>query len=109
MKSGIYFYLTPTFSYLLFEMEPLRGSIMPRIDVDGMSCAVCVGHVEKAIRGVPGIDAVSVNLAAGNASYSGDVDVDDVMMAVNKSGYVATKPTNYFQKWSSEKSKAKKA
>ena len=49
---------------------------MPRIDVDGMSCAVCVGHVEKAIRGVPGIDAVSVNLAAGNASYSGDVDVD---------------------------------
>ena len=90
-------------------MEPLRGSIMPRIDVDGMSCAVCVGHVEKAIRGVPGIDAVSVNLAAGNASYSGDVDVDDVMMAVNKSGYVATKPSNYFQKWSSEKIKAKKS
>ena len=90
-------------------MEPLRGSSMPRIDVDGMSCAVCVGHVEKAIRGVPGIDAVSVNLAAGNASYSGDVDVDDVMMAVNKSGYVATKPSNYFQKWSSEKRKAKKS
>lgn len=90
-------------------MQPLRGSCMPRIDVDGMSCAVCVGHVEKAIRGVHGIDAVSVNLAAGNASYSGDADVEDVMMAVNESGYVASKPSNYFQKWSSEKSKANKS
>ena len=35
--------------------------------VGGMSCASCVGRVERAIAAVPGVDAVSVNLATERA------------------------------------------
>jgi P-type Cu+ transporter len=33
-----------------------------------MSCASCAGRVEKALRGVPGVEEASVNLATGRAS-----------------------------------------
>ena len=37
----------------------------PRLDVgiSGMTCGSCVGRVERAIRAVPGVAEVSVNLA----------------------------------------------
>ncbi|WP_126173995.1 heavy metal translocating P-type ATPase [Altericroceibacterium xinjiangense] len=40
------------------------------IPVEGMSCASCVGRVERAIRGVPGVSEVSVNLATERAEVS---------------------------------------
>jgi Cu+-exporting ATPase len=33
------------------------------LPIEGMTCASCVGRVEKALRGVPGVVGVSVNLA----------------------------------------------
>ncbi|AWN37602.1 heavy metal translocating P-type ATPase [Methylobacterium radiodurans] len=36
--------------------------------VEGMSCAACVGRVERALGRLPGASAVSVNLATGRAS-----------------------------------------
>jgi len=33
-----------------------------RLSVSGMSCASCVGRVEKALGEVPGLSNVSVNL-----------------------------------------------
>ena len=38
------------------------------IPVKGMTCASCVKHVEKALRGVQGVDDVAVNLATGRAT-----------------------------------------
>ena len=81
---------------------------MGRIDIDGMTCAVCVTRVEKAIRSVAGIESISVNLAAGTANFSGQINIDEVIEAVNSSGYLATKPVNYFQRWTGEKEKSKK-
>ncbi|MFV0244979.1 MAG: heavy metal translocating P-type ATPase [Qingshengfaniella sp.] len=55
----------------------------------GMTCASCVGRVEKAIARVPGVKGVSVNLATERA----EVDYDDpaarpsVLDAVEKAGY----------------------
>ena len=40
--------------------------------VRGMHCAACVGKVERALRGVPGVDAASVNLATERAAVEGD-------------------------------------
>ena len=80
---------------------------MARIDIDGMTCAVCVGHVEKAIRSVTGIESVSVNLAAGTASFSGDVNTIEVIDAINSSGYIATEPIDFFKKWELQKVKSR--
>ena len=38
------------------------------IPVEGMTCAACVSHVESAIKGVPGVTRVSVNLATEQAA-----------------------------------------
>ncbi|MDR3670629.1 MAG: cation-translocating P-type ATPase [Holophaga sp.] len=38
--------------------------------VEGMTCASCVKRVEKALAGVPGVDAVRVNLATEEATVS---------------------------------------
>ena len=38
------------------------------LPIEGMSCASCVGRVEKAIRAIDGVGAVSVNLATARAS-----------------------------------------
>ncbi len=39
-----------------------------RIEVEGMSCASCVGRVERALAAVPGVRDASVNLATQSAS-----------------------------------------
>jgi len=33
------------------------------LDIGGMTCASCVGRVEKALRRIPGVIAADVNLA----------------------------------------------
>jgi Cu+-exporting ATPase len=58
--------------------------------VSGMSCAGCVGRVEKALRGVPGVLSVSVNLAAERATVehlAGTVEATDLVRAVEGAGY----------------------
>jgi copper chaperone CopZ len=37
------------------------------LPVEGMSCASCVGRVERALKAVPGVLDASVNLAAERA------------------------------------------
>lgn len=47
---------------------------MQRIEirVDGMSCASCVGRIEKALMGEPGVAESQVNLATGKATVEFD-------------------------------------
>jgi P-type Cu+ transporter len=59
-------------------------------DVSGMTCASCVGRVEKALRKVPGVLDVSVNLATERARVEylpGVVEVRDFERAVEGAGY----------------------
>lgn len=68
------------------------------LDVDGMTCASCVFRVEKALKKLPGVEAVSVNLATEKASirYLPGQQVSKEQYAqlaidtVEKSGYQAT-------------------
>ncbi|TVP89563.1 MAG: copper-translocating P-type ATPase [Thioalkalivibrio sp.] len=69
-----------------------RSRITRTLDlpVTGMSCASCVARVEDAIRSVPGVAAVSVNLATGKARVELDgADPAAVVAAVEDAGYEA--------------------
>jgi Cu+-exporting ATPase len=59
--------------------------------VEDMSCASCVGRVEKALLKVPGVTAVSVNLATERATVErlASVPVSALVAAVGKAGYAA--------------------
>ena len=61
------------------------------LQIGGMSCASCVGRVEKALAKVPGVAAVSVNLATEKASVQAlpTVTAAALTAAVEKAGYTA--------------------
>ena len=61
------------------------------VSVEGMSCASCVGRVEKAIAAVPGVVAARVNLAAGSlqADLAPDGSSEAVISALAEAGYPA--------------------
>ena len=63
------------------------------LDIQGMTCASCVGRVEKALRRVPGVEDVSVNLATERAHVKlveGAASLDALIAAVTKAGYQAS-------------------
>lgn len=59
------------------------------LPIEGMSCASCVSHVEKALSKVLGVKQVSVNLATEMASVSSDqaTAFSTLITAVEKAGY----------------------
>lgn len=56
-----------------------------------MSCASCVGKVEKALAGIPGVDQVSVNLATAEARVQGQGHLPTLglLEAVHRVGFEA--------------------
>ena len=59
------------------------------LNVDGMTCASCVGRVERALKAVPGVTEASVNLATERATVHGSAAAEDLLAAVAKAGYSA--------------------
>ena len=59
------------------------------LPVEGMTCASCVGRVEKALAKVPGVARATVNLAteAAALSLSQRVATAALTAAVEKAGY----------------------
>ena len=64
-----------------------------RIGIEGMTCASCVGRVEKALAKVPGVRAASVNLATEAAEVETDqgVTLATLVESITTAGY--TVPT----------------
>ncbi len=63
--------------------------------VRGMHCAACVGKVEKALGGVPGVESAQVNLATEQATIAYDparIDVARLREAVAAAGYELVEP-----------------
>ncbi len=58
-------------------------------NVTGMSCASCVARIEKALRAVPGVSSVAVNLATEKATVRAvpDISLGTLSAAVEKAGY----------------------
>ena len=60
--------------------------------IEGMTCSNCAGRVEKALRGVPGVIEVNVNLAIERADVrvrSDSTDIQALAAAVSAAGYRA--------------------
>ena len=68
------------------------------IKIDGMSCASCVGRVERVLAAVPGVDKVSVNLATEIARVESAQPVDFAVLAqaIDKAGYQASQAEPLF-------------
>ncbi len=60
--------------------------------IDGMTCASCVGRVERALLKVPGVRSAAVNLASERAHVEvlGPPDPAALIQAVGAAGYHAT-------------------
>lgn len=58
--------------------------------VTGMTCAACQGHVERAVKKVPGVSKVSVSLLTNSMIIEGTAGEDAVVRAVEKAGYGAS-------------------
>ncbi|AVR97957.1 heavy metal translocating P-type ATPase [Pseudoduganella armeniaca] len=71
----------------------MTETITPTASLDlriaGMSCASCVGRVEKALRAVPGVTDASVNLATETARVAGSAPAQALRAAVEQAGYEA--------------------
>ncbi|QPE17245.1 cadmium-translocating P-type ATPase [Providencia rettgeri] len=65
------------------------------LPVEGMTCASCVGRVEKALKAVINIDTAIVNLATERAdiTFKGHVDPDAAVRAIESSGYKVREET----------------
>lgn len=59
------------------------------LSIQGMTCASCVGRVEKALRALPGVTDATVNLATERARVHGSVDSDALIAAIASAGYKA--------------------
>ena len=57
----------------------------------GMSCAACSAHVEKAVRAVPGVTTVMVNLLTNSMTVEGSASESDIVSAVVRAGYGASR------------------
>jgi len=65
-------------------------------DVEGMTCAACVKHVEKALAKTEGVISANVNLATESARVSyieGVADFGSMAAAVKKGGYTLKRRT----------------
>jgi len=65
-----------------------------QLSIGGMTCASCVGRVERALTRVPGVESAEVNLATETAQIRmlRGVDVAALTAAVAKAGYRASLP-----------------
>ena len=67
---------------------PKEENDMTNLKITGMMCQHCKAHVEEALRAVPGVTEVTVDLEGGNAKVAGG-DPAAMIEAVKAAGYQA--------------------
>ena len=60
---------------------------MTTVKIKGMSCPHCAGSTKKALEAIKGISNVQINLAQGEATFDGEVDLQSVKEAITKIGF----------------------
>lgn len=60
-----------------------------KFNIEGMTCAACQAHVDKAVRKVEGVKDVNVNLLTNSmvVDFDDNLDVNKINEAVDKAGY----------------------
>lgn len=59
------------------------------LSIEGMTCASCVGRVERALKVIPGVTQAVVNLATERATVHGTADAAALIAAIEDAGYDA--------------------
>ncbi len=77
-------------------MQHPKSMQTTKLNVSGMTCGACVGHVTRALSSVPGVDKVDVSLSENIADVKFDearVSMATLRTAIQSAGYdVATTP-----------------
>jgi len=60
---------------------------MITMKIKGMSCQHCVNSARKALEAVPGISNIQIDLAKGEASFDGNVDIQAAKEAIIRIGF----------------------
>ncbi len=68
------------------EQELSGATARARLQVEGMSCSACVGHVEKALKALPGVTGASVNLGTEQADEWSSL-VTDLASVAERQGH----------------------
>jgi copper chaperone CopZ len=65
--------------------------VITNLRITGMTCNNCVRHVDRALRGVPGVSQVAVDLPEGQAEvvHSEATPLASLIAAVESAGYEA--------------------
>ena len=61
------------------------------LKIEGMTCNHCKMSVEKALKGINGVESAEVDLAKKEAVVTGSVGYDDLAKVVETAGYKVTK------------------
>ena len=70
--------------------EQTSGSVdVTELSIEGMTCASCVGRIERALKAIPGVTEAVVNLATERATIQGSVEAAILIAAVKDAGYEA--------------------
>lgn len=71
--------------------EAVVAAKQAELSIRGMTCAGCVGHVTRALQGVPGVAEARVNLATerANVQFADGATIADLVAAVQHAGYEA--------------------
>lgn len=67
-----------------------ESTMTTTISIEGMMCAHCQAHVEKALKEVAGVTEVTVSLENKNAVVTGNASVEALKQAVVDAGYEVT-------------------
>ena len=70
-----------------YDVPKPQGAV--EIAIEGMTCASCVGRVERALQAVPGVASATVNLATERATVTGPADAGALLRAITETGYEA--------------------
>lgn len=68
------------------ETQHKEEKNMKTVTIEGMMCAHCAAHVEKALNALEGVKA-TVDLAAGTAAVEGNAADDAIRAAITEAGY----------------------
>jgi copper ion binding protein len=60
---------------------------MTTMRVTGMTCGHCVAAVSRAVKAIPGVENVSVDLASGQVVVDGPADKAAIEQAIVEEGY----------------------
>jgi len=77
----------------LFARDAEDGDRVLSLLIDGITCAACIAHVEKAAKSIPGVRFARLNFSTRRlrVGWQGnDAIADDIVTALGKRGYKAT-------------------